>query len=318
MAFNELDFEKPINELKIKLNELKNGKSATSLAGKARIMRYEKKLKLLIDNTYEKLTPWNVVKIARHPKRPHLVDYIENMGKDFIELHGDRNFRDDPAMIGGFIRIGTQKLMLIGQEKGRDTNDKIYRNFGMASPEGYRKALRLMKMAEKFNLPIVTLIDTPGAYPGIGAEERGQAEAIARNLREMMILKVPTLSIVIGEGGSGGALGIGVTDKIFMLQYAIYSVISPEGCASILFRDAKKAEISSKALKLTSGDLLESNVVDGIIEEPLGGAHNNPHDIYERVENTIISEITKLRKIEINYLLKTRLEKYNNMGVFEK
>ncbi|MCD6580039.1 acetyl-CoA carboxylase carboxyltransferase subunit alpha [bacterium] len=318
MAFNELAFEKPINELKEKLNELKNGKAATTTSGKAKIARYEKKLNILIETTYQKLTPWNIVKIARHPKRPHFKDYIKNLGKDFIELHGDRNFRDDPAMLGGFITIGTQKLMIVGQEKGRDTDDKIYRNFGMASPEGYRKALRLMKLAEKFKLPIVTFIDTPGAYPGIGAEERGQSEAIARNLREMMSLKVPTLSIIIGEGGSGGALGIGVTDEIQMLQYSIYSVISPEGCASILFRDAKNAEISAKALKLTSSDLLKLKVIDGIIEEPSGGAHNNPQYIYENVTGTIINVIKRLKKTGLSYLLKKRLKKYKNMGIYEK
>jgi acetyl-CoA carboxylase carboxyl transferase subunit alpha len=318
MAFNDLSFEKPINELKENINKLREDKKSKTAAGEAKISRLEKKLQLLIETTYAKLSPWDIIQIARHPKRPYMMDYIKNIGVDFIELHGDRLFSDDTAIVGGFLTIGTQKVMIIGQEKGRGTDEKLYRNFGMAHPEGYRKALRLMRLAEKFSLPVITFIDTPGAYPGIGAEERGQAVAIAKNLMEMSRLKTPLISVVIGEGGSGGALGIGVTDKIFMLQYATYSVISPEGCASILFRDAKKAEISSKALKLTSKDLKKYKIIDKIIPEPQGGAHNNPEEMYDILKNFLIDELSDIKKKRIENLVKKRMNKYRNIGVYSE
>ena len=318
MSFKELPFEKPLKEIREKINALQNSTDSNSPATKAKITRLEKKLKIQFENIYKKLAPSDVVKIARHPDRPYTMDYIRNIGDDFIELHGDRRFKDDPAMVGGFITIGPHKLMIIGQEKGRDIDEKLYRNFGSANPEGYRKAIRLMKIAEKFNLPILTFIDTQGAYPGIGAEERGQAEAIAYNLREMFKLKTRTMSIVLGEGGSGGALGIGVTDKIFMLQYATYSVISPEGCASILFRDVKKADISAKALKQTSSDLMGFGIIDGIIPEPPGGAHNDPSEIYSTLKSVIIDEFNKLKKRSVNVLMKKRLNKYRSIGVYSE
>ena len=315
MVFNDLPFEKPINELKKKINDIRTGSEKGS---EAKISRLEKKLKKLIDKTYKKLGAWDIVQLARHPQRPHTMDYISGMASDFIELHGGRFFGDDKAMVGGFLTIGPHRVVFIGHERGSDTDDKLYRNFGMAHPEGYRKALRLMKLAEKFNLPVVTFIDTPGAYPGIGAEERGQAEAIAKNLREMANLTTPTISVVIGEGGSGGALGIGVTDRILMFQYSIYSVISPEGCASILFRDAKKAEDSAKALKLTSSDLLEEGIIDRVIEEPQGGAHTNPNLMYSIIKSVLIEELDSIKKMKTGVLIRKRLSKYKNMGVYGK
>ncbi len=318
MAFNELPFEKPINELKKMINEMRSAADAELPSGKAKIARLEKKLSALIESTYKNLSAWDIVMISRHPQRPYAMDYINNIGDNFIELHGDRGFKDDTALIGGLLEVGGIKLMVIGQEKGRGTDEKIYRNFGMAHPEGYRKALRLMKMAEKFKLPVLCLIDTSGAYPGLGAEERGQAEAIARNLREMSVLRTPSVSIVIGEGGSGGALGIGVTDRILMLQYSTYSVISPEGCASILFRDASKAETSAKSLKLTSSDLIHFGIIDRIIEEPIGGAHNNPHEIFASVKSALIEELGALMKLPPNILTKKRFNKFRKMGVYNE
>ena len=270
-----LDFEKPIIDLESKLLQMKdiaakNGKNLDSEA-----LLFEEKITELKKEIFKNLTRWQKVQLSRHPKRPYFLDYIYKISTEFIELHGDRMARDDKAMVGGIAEIGGKSIVIIGQQKGRNTKDRQFRNFGMANPDGYRKSLRIMKIAEKFNKPIVTLIDTPGAYPGLEAEERGQAEAIARNIREMAMLKVPVICIVIGEGASGGALGIGLGDKVFMMEYTWYSVISPESCSSILWRSWDYKEQAAEALKLTSGDLKNMNLIDCIIEEPLGGAHND-------------------------------------------
>ena len=262
------------------------------------------------------LTPWEIVQVSRHPKRPILQDYISNITKNFVELHGDRYFSDDKAMIGGFAEIGGQKVMLIGHNKGKKTHENIERNFGMAKPDGYRKALRLMKLAQRFNVPIVTFIDTPGAFPGLEAEERGQAEAIAKNLTEMAAIEVPIVCVVIGEGGSGGALGIGVGDKILMLSNAIYSVISPEGCASILWRDAKYAPDAAEALNLTAKALHKHGVIDEIIEEPGEGAHTDVKKISELIEKAVLKNINALQKLSVDELLQSRFEKFSAIGEF--
>lgn len=276
----------------------------------------------ILDNELQKvsdfsdLSPWEIVQISRHSKRPILQDYLSLVFTNFVELHGDRFYSDDKAIIGGFAEIGKHKVMLIGHNKGKSTNENIERNFGMPKPEGYRKALRLMKLAESYNLPIVTIIDTPGAFPGIEAEERGQAEAIARNLTEMSILEVPIISVVIGEGGSGGALGIGVGDRILMLSNAIYSVISPEGCASILWRDAKFAPDAATALNLTAGALLKHGVIDQIIQEPLGGAHENYEEVADSLKKAIIKNISSLNTLSAKELVHNRFMKYSGIGAF--
>jgi len=263
------------------------------------------------------LTPWQKVQISRHPDRPYTLDYINNiLSETFLELHGDRNFKDDKAMVGGLGKIDNQTFMFIGQQKGYNTKDRQYRNFGMANPEGYRKALRLMKMAEKFNIPVVTLIDTPGAYPGLEAEERGQGEAIARNILEMTRLTVPIITVIIGEGASGGALGIGVGDKVLMLENTWYSVISPESCSSILWRSWEYKEIAASALKLTAKDMKKMNLVDKVIKEPEGGAHRNKEKTFELVKSNIISSYNELRELSSEKLVTTRMEKYSNMGVY--
>src|SRR5437667_3641053 len=275
---HQLDFEKPIVELQQKLDELKKHPETHSLeiSFEQEVALIERKIEETRRQIFSNLSPWDRIKIARHPKRPFTLDYLETTFTGFAELHGDRLFAEDRAVVGGFACLGDLKVMVIGTQKGRDTKENIMRNFGSAHPEGYRKALRLMKLAAKFRLPIITLIDTAGAYPGIGAEERHIAEAIAVNLREMMLLSVPTLAIVIGEGGSGGALGIGVADRVLILENAYYSVISPEGCAAILWKDRKASAQAAEALKITAKDLLELNLVDEIVPEPLGGAHNDP------------------------------------------
>ena len=262
------------------------------------------------------VSAWDIVKISRHPQRPILQDYIQRVFTNFVELHGDRAFGDDTAIIGGFAQIGSQKVMLIGHNKGKNTNEHIERNFGMAKPEGYRKALRLMKLAQRFNLPIITIIDTPGAFPGLEAEERGQAESIARNITEMANIEVPIISMVIGEGGSGGALGIGVGDRILMLSNAIYSVISPEGCASILWRDAKFAPDAAEALKITAHALLENDIIDEIIEEPAEGAHSDYEQIAANVKRSLLRNLRSLSDISVYELLEQRFEKYAAMGKF--
>jgi len=319
MTMERLDFEQPIVELEEQLNKaIQLGKDNDADVTKI-VSDIEKKLSKLRKETYENLTAWQKVQISRHPNRPYTLDYIEMLTKgEFIELHGDRTVKDDKAMIGGFGNIDGQSVMFIGQQKGKNTKLRQYRNFGMANPEGYRKALRLMKMAEKFNKPIVTLIDTPGAYPGLEAEERGQGEAIARNLLEMCQLKVPVICIIIGEGASGGALGIGVGDKVHMLENTWYSVISPESCSSILWRSWDYKQQAAEALKLTSEDMLKNKLIDNIIKEPEGGAHYNPEEIYDRVRETIMKDIKNLSKLDPQKRVEKRIEKFCSMGIINE
>lgn len=314
-----LDFEQPIVELEEQLNKaIQLGKDNDADVTKI-VSDIEKKLIKLRKETYDNLSAWQRVQISRHPNRPYTLDYIETLTKgEFIELHGDRTVKDDKAMVGGFGNINGQSIMFIGQQKGKNTKLRQYRNFGMANPEGYRKALRLMKMAEKFNKPIVTLIDTPGAYPGLEAEERGQGEAIARNLLEMCQLKVPVICIIIGEGASGGALGIGVGDRVHMLENTWYSVISPESCSSILWRSWNYKQQAAEALKLTSENMFKNKLIDNIIKEPQGGAHYNPEEIYDRVKETIIRDIKSLTKIDPQKRIEKRIEKFCSMGVIKE
>ncbi|MCR4417429.1 MAG: acetyl-CoA carboxylase carboxyltransferase subunit alpha [Ignavibacteria bacterium] len=309
-----LDFEKPIIELEQKIQEMK--KLSDTLDIEEEIKSLEEKVQLLQDQIYNNLSRWQIVQIARHPERPYTLDYIQKITTDFIELHGDRNFGDDKALVGGFAKLNGETVMIIGQQKGRDTKSNLYRNFGMMNPEGYRKALRLMKLAEKFEKPVITFLDTPGAYPGIGAEERGQAEAIARNLFEMSRLRVPIIVVIIGEGASGGALGIGVGDRILMLEYCWYSVISPESCSSILWRSWDYKEQAAEALKLTAKDLIQFKIIDRIIPEPRGGAHRNPEQAALILKEALIDELNKLKKIKIDKLIEMRIEKFLNMGVY--
>jgi len=319
MTMERLDFEQPIVELEEQLNKaIQLGEDNNADVTKI-VSDIEKKLSKLRKEIYENLTAWQRVQISRHPNRPYTLDYIEMLTKgEFIELHGDRTVKDDKAMIGGFGNIDGQSVMFIGQQKGKNTKLRQYRNFGMANPEGYRKALRLMKMAEKFNKPIVTLIDTPGAYPGLEAEERGQGEAIARNLLEMCQLKVPVICIIIGEGASGGALGIGVGDKVHMLENTWYSVISPESCSSILWRSWDYKQQAAEALKLTSEDMFKNKLIDNIIKEPEGGAHYNPEEIYDRVRETINKDIKSLSKLDPQKRIEKRIEKFCSMGVINE
>ena len=300
-----LDFEKPIIELEEKLEEMKDSSGSLDI-GKD-ILRLETKVAQLKEELYKGLTRWQRVQLARHPDRPFTLDYINLMTEDFIELHGDRHYGDDKAIVGGFAKLGDYKVMLIGQQKGRDTKSNVYRNFGMANPEGYRKALRLMKLAEKFNKPVITMLDTPGAYPGLEAEERGQAEAIAKNLFEMSRLRVPIIVVIIGEGASGGALGIGVGNRILMLENCWYSVISPESCSSILWRSWDYKEQAAEALKLTAPDLLEQKIIDRIIEEPLGGAHKDHQAAADTLKSVLLEELEKLVKIKAEKLIEDRL-----------
>ena len=311
-----LDFEKPIIELEEQLNKAIQLGIDTDADVKKTVNDLEKQLKTLRKTIYADLTAWQRVQISRHPNRPYTLDYIEALTKgDFMELHGDRTVKDDKAMIGGWGSIDGQSVMLIGQQKGINTKLRQYRNFGMANPEGYRKALRLMKMAEKFGRPVVTIIDTPGAYPGLEAEERGQGEAIARNLLEMSQLKVPIICIIVGEGASGGALGIGVGDKVFMLENTWYSVISPESCSSILWRSWDYKQQAAEALKLTSEDMLSNKLIDAIIKEPLGGAHYDREEVYENVRKVINKELKALVKLDPEKRIETRIEKFCSMGV---
>lgn len=314
-----LDFEKPIVALEEQLSKaVQLGKDTDADVTKT-IKDIEKKLKALKKDIYGSLSAWQRVQISRHPNRPYTLDYIEALtGGDFIELHGDRTVKDDKAMVGGWGTIDGQSVMLIGQQKGKNTKLRQYRNFGMANPEGYRKALRLMKMAEKFNKPIVTFIDTPGAYPGLEAEERGQGEAIARNLLEMCQLSVPVICIIIGEGASGGALGIGVGDKVYMLENTWYSVISPESCSSILWRSWDYKQQAAEALKLTSEDMLSNKLIDQIIKEPQGGAHYLPEEVYESVRKVISKEIKALSKLDASKRIEKRIEKFCAMGVINE
>jgi acetyl-CoA carboxylase carboxyl transferase subunit alpha len=318
MATHMLDFERPLLELERQIEELKRVAADTQADVSKSLAPLEKKLADMRAEIYEKLTPMQRVQVARHPKRPYTLDYLNTVFTDFVELHGDRLFRDDPAIVGGWARLDGQSVVVIGHQKGRDTKENLYRNFGMAHPEGYRKALRLMHLAAKFSAPVITLVDTPGAYPGLGAEERGQAEAIARNLLEMATLRTPIITTVIGEGGSGGALGVGLADRILMLEHSVYSVISPEGCAAILWKDASQRERAAEALKITAQDLLDLGVIDEIIPEPPGGAHADPEAAAQALGEALRRQVRQLRKIRIEKLLKRREEKYLSMGALSE
>jgi len=318
---HQLDFEKPIFELQRKLEELKKHPETHSLgiSFEEEIRQIEAKIVETRKQIYSNLTPWQRVQLARHPRRPYTMDYLKTVFSDFHELHGDRLYADDQAVVGGFARLGETKVMVIGTQKGRDTKENIRRNFGSAHPEGYRKALRLMRMADKFGLPIISLIDTAGAYPGIGAEERHIAEAIAVNLREMMLLQVPIIAVVIGEGGSGGALGIGVAERVLILENAYYSVISPEGCAAILWKDRAATAKAAAALRITAKDLLELGLVDGIIAEPLGGAHNDAAGTAETMKHHLTKILSELQALSIPDRLQQRYAKFRGFGkVLEK
>jgi acetyl-CoA carboxylase carboxyl transferase subunit alpha len=313
-----LEFEKPIAELERQIEELRKLATLRSLDVAREIAPLEEKLTELRSEIYRNLTPFQRVQVARHPRRPYALDYINTVFSDFVELHGDRLFRDDPAIVGGTARVEGRAVVVIGQQKGRDTKENLKRNFGMSHPEGYRKALRLMKLAERFHLPVITLIDTPGAYPGLGAEERGQAEAIARNLEEMARLRTPLIAIVIGEGGSGGALALGVTDRVVMFENAVYSVISPEGCAAILWKDASQRERAAAALKLTAPDLLGLGLIDEILPEPVGGAHTDPDGAAAVLAEALRRLLGELGALDTEELLRRRAEKYLRMGKFEE
>lgn len=314
-----LDFEKPIEDLEKQLEKLKEVQEKNKVDLSTSIQDLESKINEKIKEIYSNLTPWQTVQVSRHPNRPYTLQYIDYLTNGtFMELHGDRNVWDDKAIVGGFGLMEGQTVMFIGHQKGINTKMRQIRRFGMANPEGYRKALRLMRLAEKFNKPIVTLIDTPGAYPGLEAEERGQGEAIARNIQEMFSLKVPVICVIIGEGASGGALGIGIGDKVFMLQYTWYSVISPESCSSILWRGWQFKEKAAEALKLTANDMLALKLIDGIIPEPIGGAHRNPEEAAKNVKQMLLSSLTELSSIDAETRINNRIEKFTNMGVFKE
>lgn len=309
-----LDFEKPVIELEAKIEELKHFGTDRNISLDPEIKKLEEKLEKMKREIYSRLTIWQRVQIARHPDRPYTLDYVRMMTTDFIELHGDRQFADDFALVAGFARLNGTKILILGHQKGRGTQENVMRNFGCAHPEGYRKAIRVMQLAEKFHLPVVILIDTPGAYPGIGAEERGQAQAIASNLRDMACLKTPIVATIIGEGGSGGALGIGVADKVCMLQHAYYSVISPEGCASILWRNSVKAPEAAEALKINSEHLLGFGIIDEIIPESPGGAHKNPDYAAAILKEVILKHIKELSSLSIDELIEKRYQKFRAIG----
>jgi len=313
-----LEFEKPIVELQQKIEEMRGLSAAGDMDIEEEIRRLEEKLEKLYVKVYSDLTRWQRVQLARHPDRPYTLDYIQRLIPDFQELHGDRYFSDDKAIVAGIGTLAQTKVAVLGHQKGRNTKENVYRNFGMPNPEGYRKALRVMQLAEKFHRPIICLIDTPGAYPGIGAEERGQAEAIARNLREMARLKVPVLITVIGEGASGGALGIGVGDRILMLENTWYSVISPEGCSSILYRDSGKVEEAAEAMKVTAQDLMDMKIADRIIQEPPGGAHHDYDEAGRLLQEVLLEELTELARLDTETLLDNRMEKFSRMGAWEE
>lgn len=318
-----LEFEVPIEELELKIDELKRISDGRDIDLSGEIKKLEKKVKDLRSEIFSSLTPWQKILIARHPDRPYTLDYINLITDDFIELHGDRRFSDDPAIIAGIARINNIPVFIIGHQKGRGTKERIYRNFGQPHPEGYRKSLRVMKLAEKFKRPVITFIDTPGAYPGIGAEERGQAEAIAVNLMEMSRLKTPIISIVIGEGGSGGALALGVADRLYMLEHSIYSVISPEGCAAILWKKngdlgADDFAKAADALKLTAQDLVKFKIIDGIIPEPLGGAHRDPEGTSKKISEYILTAIEELKTKTPGKLIEERYKKFRKIGSFRE
>ncbi len=314
MAKVVLDFEKPILELEQKIEEMRRYADNPDIAQE--IVKIEKRVNQLQQSVFQGLTRWQKVQLARHPDRPYTLDYISLMMKDFLEMHGDRAYRDDKAVVGGFARLEDRPVLVIGHQKGRDTKSNLYRNFGMPNPEGYRKALRLMKLAEKFKRPVITLLDTPGAFPGLEAEERGQAEAIARNLFEMARLRVPIIVVIIGEGASGGALGLGVGDRVLMLEYAWYSVISPESCSSILWRSWNFKEQAAEALQLTAPDLKKQGIIDVIVPEPLGGAHRNHQQMAQILKDALMDEVKALSKLKPEKLVEKRIEKFSQMGVW--
>jgi acetyl-CoA carboxylase carboxyl transferase subunit alpha len=318
MDMNFLDFEQPIAELEAKIDELRFVSDDSEVNISEEIDRLKSKSESLTRSIFSNLNPWQIAQLARHPNRPYTLDYTEIMCPDFQELHGDRMYADDAAIVGGVARLSGIPVMMIGHQKGRNTKSRVERNYGMPKPEGYRKALRLMQMAERFGLPVVTLIDTPGAYPGVGAEERGQSEAIARNLFVMARLKIPIVSVVIGEGGSGGALAIGVGDHLIMLEYSIYSVISPEGCASILWKNADRAETAATAMGITARRLQSLGLVDEVISEPLGGAHRNPDTMANALQNAIVSSLRYLQKMPVTELISRREQRINSVGSFRE
>jgi len=318
MDLKFLDFEQPIAELEAKIDELRYVGDDSEININEEVARLKDKSESLTRSIFSKLSPWQVARVARHESRPYTMDYLEMIAPDFQELHGDRMYADDPAIIGGLGRIDGRAVMIIGHQKGRDTKERVRRNYGMPKPEGYRKAQRLMRLAEKFSVPIVTFIDTPGAYPGVGAEERGQSEAIAYSLYLMAGLKTPIVSVVIGEGGSGGALAIGVGDRLLMLQYAIYSVISPEGCASILWKSAEKAEDAAEAMRITASSLSKFGLVDQVLEEPLGGAHRNPKEMAEVIRNAILKSLDELDGLSTEELLEQRQQRLASFGQFKE
>lgn len=309
-----LEFERPVSELENQIRELRSQTSNKNIDFSQEIAALEAKVNQMLEDIYTKLSPWERTQLSRHPQRPHAIDYIEKIITDFHELHGDRRFSDDPSMIAGFGFLDGQKVAVVGIEKGRKTQEKIKRNFGMANPEGYRKALRVMQLASQFNIPVITFVDTPGAYPGIGAEERGQALAIAENIEEMFNIKSPIVSIIIGEGGSGGALGIAVADRVFMMEYSVYSVISPESCASILWSDPKMAETAANSLQLSPNKALELRVIDNVIKEPAGGAHRYPDQAIAKVKDAIVSSLNTLKKEDTDLMMQKRFEKFRQMG----
>lgn len=311
-----MDFEKELLEIEDKIKELENFAKSKDVDLSEEIEKQKELYNIKIKEIYSNLTDWDKVSIARHPNRPNTLDYIRGITEDFIELHGDRLYGDDPAIVGGLCKIEGQKFVIIGHQKGKDINEKIRRNFGMANPEGYRKALRLMRIAQRFNIPILTLVDTAGAFPGIEAEERGQGEAIARNLMKMMGFRVPIISVVIGEGGSGGALALAVADKVLMLEHSIYSVISPEGCAAILFKDGSLAEKAANNLKISAQNLKKLGVIDEIIEEPIGGAHRDILCAQINLKKAVLSSILELKKINVDTLLEKRYNKFRQIGFF--
>jgi len=318
MDMKFLDFEQPIAELEAKIEELRYVGDDSEININEEVARLKSKSESLTKSIFSKLSPWQIARVARHESRPYTQDYLSMMAPDFQELHGDRMYADDPAIIGGVGRIDGHAVMFIGHQKGRDTKERVRRNYGMPKPEGYRKAQRLMRMAEKFSMPVVTFIDTPGAYPGVGAEERGQSEAIAHSLYLMAGLKTPIISVVIGEGGSGGALAIGVGDKLLMLQYSIYSVISPEGCASILWKSAEKAEDAAEAMRITASQLNEFDLVDEVLEEPLGGAHRNPKEAADIVRNALLKSLDELGSLSTEQLLEERQRRLSSFGQFKE
>jgi acetyl-CoA carboxylase carboxyl transferase subunit alpha len=318
MDLNFLEFEQPIAELEAKIDELKYVGNDAEINIQEEINRLRAKSRALTQSIFSNLSPWQITQLARHPQRPYALDYIGLLFTDFQELHGDRMYADDLAIVGGLARLEGRSVTLIGHQKGRDTKERVRRNYGMPKPEGYRKALRLMKMAERFGLPLITLIDTPGAYPGVGSEERGQSEAIARNLFEMASLRTPVISVVIGEGGSGGALAIGVCDRLLMLQYSVYSVISPEGCASILWHSAEKREVAAEAMGITADRLSRLGLVDEVIREPLGGAHRDSNTTAESLKSAVIRHLKELEARPIDQVVQARSERLKSFGVFSE